>query len=187
MKNLLKSVILSFTFLMLIASPVFSTNASFPQCVMYDNGTIVGAYVNEDGNTAVIGFIGSFSTDPSTWTFTDLSSAITNIGVEEPILARNANGDVLILWEYSDEFSNFDIAAAMLVSGGSDTDWNIARISSDDFRGGDNSQKGAIDENGNIQVIWTSYDSGTDSFRIVGNKAVMGTSTTWDVAAPISP
>ena len=178
MKKINRMFLAIFSFVAL--SGILNADAAAGQCKVHSNGTIIAAWQSIDsmGQTSVTGAIGSVSTDPSTWTTTILSTNMSTVQNSQPLLSSNANGDVVVTWQYPDSESNFFVAAAMLPSG--TTTWNTATISTSGEDAGFNDQVASIDEDGNVLAMWTIYDPNTDTIHVRGATAVMGTSTTWD-------
>ena len=184
MKKINRMLLFIFSFVVLHG--VLRADAAAGQCKVHSNGTIVAAWqaIDSMGQTSVIGAIGSVSTNPSSWTTTTLSTNMSTVQNSQPTIISNANGDVVVLWQYPDSESNFFVAAAMLPSG--TTTWNTATISSTTTNANFNDQTASIDEDGNVLAMWTIYNNNTGAISLRGATAVMGTSTTWDSPFTIS-
>ena len=169
-----------FLCLMILFCDYAMADAGSGQCKVTGDGQVVAAWLHSDsdGNTTVIGATGSISDDPSLWSTTTLSTGLSSVENSSPFIFSNANGDVVVLWQYPDSNSNYFVAAAMLPVG--TTTWNIATISSDSEDAGFFDQMASIDESGNILATWSVYDVNADQFSLRGATAVMGADTTWN-------
>lgn len=152
------------------------------------NGILVGAYNVQDlntGNLSVVGFIGSVSTSPSSWTYTTLSSSLGGIAQDPPKVISNSNGDVVIYWTYVIGQTPLDLAVAMLPSG--TTTWNIARVTTDQIKLNPMDDPYiAMDTPGNILAIWTALNNSSGTYYVAGSTAKIGASTTWSAPFQIS-
>ena len=166
--------------LMLFFCECAMADASSGQCKVYGSGTVVATWLHSDsdGNITVQGAIGSINTSPTSWAVTTLSTGMSIASNSSPLIFSNANGDVVVLWQYPDSNGNFFVAAAMLPVG--TTTWNTATISSSGESAGFNDQMASIDENGNILATWSVYDVNTNMFSLRCATAVMGTNTSWN-------
>lgn len=151
------------------------------------SGDVVAAWqaVDISGNQLVVGATGSVSSNPNTWNLTTLSTVTGSSLNSQPILFSNANGDVLVVWQYFDTNGNYQIAASMLPVG--TTTWNSAVVSDiNTDAAGFFDQTASIDESGNILLLWTSFDSTFSHMLVRGATATIGSSTTWSSPFTVS-
>ena len=145
------------------------------------SGNVVAVWnaVDEDGNVIIQGS----TLSGGTWsTPVNISYSIsTNISNNAPNLYHNSNGDVIIAWQYVDnDTSNFYIAASMLPSGSST--WNTAVVSTDSENANYGDQHLAMNESGNLILMWTSTINNGPQIRV--STSSIGSSTTW--TSPVS-
>jgi hypothetical protein len=148
------------------------------QAYVHSSGTVIATWngLDSNGNTNVIGAIGSTSTDPSTWTTTELSAGIEVNGCTPPLLFNSPNGDVAVFYYFITSDWTYQPAMAMLPSG--TTTWNLNTVLvtglGSDTGLGENDQNMSIDSSGNMLATWT-----TNSGKVLGATATMGASSTW--------
>ncbi len=167
-----------FTLLAISGNPVFVESANSPQTKIY-SGNIVSVWQDLDENTDTIvdSAIGPLAT-PDAWIYTTLATGFTGGGFnQEPFLFNNGKtGDAVALWQYADNENNIWIGAATLPSGA--TGWSITSFSSNNNIGTFNDQVAAIDENGNVTVTWTAYNSDF-STCIIGVTGTTSPTVSW--------
>lgn len=191
MKIYFREITLSLTFLIFFAS----YDKTFAQAVSagspltkVHSGTVVSVWQANDANNNFIiqAAIGSVSTAPSTWSVTDLSAPFSPSTIfYTPHLFSNANGDIVILFQYMDSNSNIQEAACMLPVG--TTTWNIATISNINETAGFSDGFASIDESGNVVATWTGYDPVLNINEIKVSTSVIGPTSVWSIPVTLAP
>jgi hypothetical protein len=155
------------------------------KCFIYNNGAVIAVWQEMEAsqNSTIVGAIGTTSTLPSSWTQTTISSGISESANMKPLLFSNANGDVVVLWQFIDTNGNSCIAASLLPSGTST--WISSPISTSDCNSILFDYTASIDIHGNIMAIWTSTSDGMHT-QAYGATAIMGTSPTWSTPFQIN-
>lgn len=167
------------------------TAAGSPKCFVI-GGNVVTAWqaTDDEYDAVIIAAIGTTSTSPGAWEYAVISDGISDVQNSIPYMFTNTNGDVVVLWEYVDEYSNYWVAASVLPAGSTaGTDWVSATISTSDDNAGFFDQTASIDNDGNILATWTAYNSLLNTTQVRGATAsiALGVVSSWSSPFTISP
>ena len=190
MKSLLKiNPLSSFFFLFFFAfcGNIFADNSGLAVCKVIDGNTFV-TWLGEDTSTTyptIEAAIGTVATNPTTWTITRLTGT-GQYAVQAPSMATNANGDVIVVFEYYDSTTTDTLCAAAMLPTGTST-WIINVLSTGATYANMGDQRGSIDELGNVIVTWGAYDPALNENHVFVATSTISTTPTWSGPVQLSP
>lgn len=181
-QNKTASILTLLTIWTSVASALPSSN---PLCRMDPTGNVVAVWNALDENSNPILQASTLPFGETTWTTpVNISYALgTNITNNPPSIYSNGNGDIVVLWQYVDNTdSQFFTAATMLPAG--ESTWNTATVSTSGENANYGDHRLALNDNGNLVLLWTSTISGNSVIRV--STSTIGTSTTWSTPVSIT-
>jgi hypothetical protein len=155
--------------LMSFCHEAWTVNASSGQCAIL-NGTVIKIWMSQDSNgiPLIQGAVGSVTDAPSLWKVQTISGDNPTTQYSKPIFSYNASGDVVAVWQYPDAEGVFFVEAAILPAGTSVWTKQTLIPSDPNQTAGYFDQTASIDAEGNILIVWTSYDKKLKQTSVLG-------------------
>jgi len=140
------------------------------------NIVTVGDSLDGNSNQIIVGRVGTLDNDPSTWPSTVISAGVSDVNNAGSRLFAGDNGDVVVVWQFVDQYGNGQIGTSVLLAG--DTVWHSALISQG-MGSAQNDYQVSISNNGEALIVWTAYNPFTNTFVTLGSAALLHTSFNW--------
>jgi hypothetical protein len=162
-------------FIMCFCVKAHCDNIYVGECKVF-NGTIISTWLLQDnaGEILTYGAVGNIGNPPNTWTVQDITAGAHVDIISKPKLVMNSLGDVMAYWIYYDWVLKVNrVAAARLPSG--QTTWVVNTVSGSTSTKSslDEHLNAAIDDNGNLFIVWTCFDYTTQNFIVEGARGTI--------------